>query len=120
MRGADVGEDRHPRATRARLEVELRQIFCQLEADGRLSPESHPRVLGLVDRFGAFWERVASALAPGGRVFFADDAYRTPDELIEGAESSTIRRRLRDGTEFRAVKVPHRAARSLISKRRTA
>ncbi len=43
-----------------------------------------------MDRFDAFWSMVASALTPGGRVFFVDDAYRTPEELIEGAASSTI------------------------------
>lgn len=43
-------------------------------------------------------------------MFFADDAYRTPDELIEGPASSTIRRRLRDGTAYRAVKVAHSAS----------
>ncbi|HYY06073.1 MAG TPA: GNAT family N-acetyltransferase, partial [Candidatus Limnocylindria bacterium] len=43
-------------------------------------------------------------------VFFVDDAYRTPDELIEGEASSTIRRRLNDGTTYRAVKVPHTPA----------
>jgi hypothetical protein len=36
-----------------------------------------------------------------------DDAYRSPEELIEGAASSTIRRRLSDGSTHRAVKVPH-------------
>ncbi len=62
------------------------------------------------ERFEAFWALVADCLAPGGRVFFADDGYRTPDELIEGESSSTIRRRLTDGTAFRAVKVPHEPA----------
>ena len=37
------------------------------------------------ERFESFWTAVAAALAPGGRVFFADDRYRTPEELIEGA-----------------------------------
>ncbi len=60
-----------------------------------------------LERFAAFWALVDDCLAPGGRVFFADDAYRTPDELVEGPASSTIRRRLRDGTAHRAVKVPH-------------
>jgi demethylmenaquinone methyltransferase/2-methoxy-6-polyprenyl-1,4-benzoquinol methylase len=60
-----------------------------------------------LERLAAFWELVDACLAPGGRVFFVDDAYRTPDELVEGAESSTIRRRLRDGSTHRAVKVPH-------------
>ena len=59
------------------------------------------------ERFAAFWALVDDCLAPDGQVFFADDAYRTPDELIEGPASSTIRRRLRDGSTYRAVKVPH-------------
>lgn len=63
-----------------------------------------------LDRFEAFWSFVADCLQPTGRVFFIDDAYRTPDELIEGEASSTIRRRLNDGSAYRAVKVPHRPA----------
>lgn len=63
-----------------------------------------------LDRFDAFWSVVAECLTPRGRVFFADDAFRAPDELIEGESSATVRRRLNDGTEFRAVKVPHRAS----------
>jgi SAM-dependent methyltransferase len=63
-----------------------------------------------LDRFEAFWSLVADCLRPAGRVFFIDDAYRTPDELIEGESSSTIRRRLNDGTSYRAVKVPYRPA----------
>ena len=62
------------------------------------------------DRFEEFWALVADCLAPGGRVFFVDDAFRTPEELIEGESSSTIERRLLDGTTYRAVKVPHRPA----------
>ena len=63
-----------------------------------------------MERFDAFWELVEGGLAPGGRVFFADDTYRTDDELIEGPESATIERRLEDGTRFRVVKVPHTVA----------
>lgn len=63
-----------------------------------------------LERFAAFWSLVDDCLAPAGRVFFADDGYRTPDELIEGESSSTIRRRLNDGSRFRAVKVPHEPA----------
>ena len=37
-----------------------------------------------LERFAAFWELVDACLAPDGRVFFVDDAYRTPDELVEG------------------------------------
>ena len=59
------------------------------------------------NRFADFWDRVDHALRPGGRVLFVDDAYRTDEELIEGASSTTIQRRLRDGTPHRAVKVPH-------------
>jgi trans-aconitate methyltransferase len=62
------------------------------------------------DRFESFWSLVADCLRPSGRVFFIDDAYRTPDELIDGESSSTIRRRLNDGTAYRAVKVPYRPA----------
>ncbi len=61
-----------------------------------------------LERFGSFWSLVAEGLKEDGRVFFADDAYRTPGELVEGPSSSTIRRRLDDGTSYRIVKVPHR------------
>jgi SAM-dependent methyltransferase len=60
-------------------------------------------------RFRAFWELVDRCLVPGGSVLFVDDGYRTDEELVEGAASTTIRRRLRDGTPHRAVKVPHEA-----------
>jgi hypothetical protein len=60
-------------------------------------------------RFGSFWSLVADSLKDDGRVFFADDAYRTPDELIEGPSSSTIRRRLEDGRSYRLVKVPYQS-----------
>jgi SAM-dependent methyltransferase len=63
-----------------------------------------------LDRFAAFWSFVAGCLRPSGRVFFMDDAYRTPEELIEGESSSTIRRRLKNGAAYRAVKVAHRPA----------
>jgi trans-aconitate methyltransferase len=59
------------------------------------------------EHFESFWSLVANCLKPGGRVFIADDAYRTPDELIEGPSSSVIQRRIPDGTAFRIVKVPH-------------
>jgi SAM-dependent methyltransferase len=62
------------------------------------------------ERFDAFWSLVAASLAEDGRVFFADDAYRTPDELVHGPSSSTIRRRLADGTSYELVKVPYQPA----------
>ena len=57
--------------------------------------------------FESFWSLVADCVKPDGRVFFADDAYRTRDELVEGPSSSTIRRQIPDGTTYRLVKVPH-------------
>lgn len=60
-----------------------------------------------LERFESFWEMVGLCLRPSGRVMFVDDAYRTEDELIEGPDSSTILRRLSDGTPYRVVKVPH-------------
>jgi len=62
------------------------------------------------ERFESFWSLVADCLKPAGRVFFADDAYRTPDELVEGPSSSTIRRQTPDGSAYRLVKVPHQPA----------
>jgi SAM-dependent methyltransferase len=63
-----------------------------------------------LELFEPFWSLVADCLKPDGRVLFVDDAYRTADELGEGESSSVVRRRLTDGTAFRAVKVPHRPA----------
>jgi trans-aconitate methyltransferase len=63
-----------------------------------------------LERFDSFWSLVAECLDSSGRVFFADDAYVTEDELIEGEASTVIRRRLEDGTTFRAIKVPHTPA----------
>ena len=60
-----------------------------------------------LERFESFWSLVSDCLEPDGRVFFVDDGYRTPDELIHGESSAIIRRRLNDGTPYRAVKVPH-------------
>jgi SAM-dependent methyltransferase len=62
------------------------------------------------ERFESFWALVADCLEPQGRVFFADDAYRTPGELVEGPSSPVIRRQLGDGTSYRLVKVPHQPA----------
>ena len=59
------------------------------------------------ERFDSFWRVVADCLRPAGRVFFVDDNWRTPEETIDGADSTIIRRRLTDGTPYRAVKVPY-------------
>jgi demethylmenaquinone methyltransferase/2-methoxy-6-polyprenyl-1,4-benzoquinol methylase len=40
-------------------------------------------------------------------VLFVDDAHRTEEELVEGAASATVERRLGDGAPHRAIKVPH-------------
>jgi integrase/recombinase XerC len=53
MRGADVAEDTRLPAE-ACLGGELAQVARKLVAEGELAPESRPRVLGLVDRFGGF------------------------------------------------------------------
>jgi demethylmenaquinone methyltransferase/2-methoxy-6-polyprenyl-1,4-benzoquinol methylase len=62
------------------------------------------------ERFEAFWSFVDECLQPAGRVFFVDDAFRPPEELIEGEFSTTVQRRISDGTAYRAVKVPYRPA----------
>lgn len=62
-----------------------------------------------MERFGEFWGLVAQCLAPGGRVFFLDSLYTetstAKDHQLEGAEATTLTRRLNDGREFRIVKV---------------
>ena len=60
------------------------------------------------ERFAAFWGLVADALAPGGRVFFADSLYApwatAIDHELEGPHAGSVTRRLNDGREFRIVK----------------
>jgi demethylmenaquinone methyltransferase/2-methoxy-6-polyprenyl-1,4-benzoquinol methylase len=60
-----------------------------------------------LERFAEFWSRIEAWLEPDGRVFFVDDAHRTPDELIYGEASPIVQRRLTDGSSHRIVKVPH-------------
>jgi demethylmenaquinone methyltransferase/2-methoxy-6-polyprenyl-1,4-benzoquinol methylase len=59
------------------------------------------------ERFDAFWEKVRDALEPDGRVVFVDDAGRSDEELVYGADSSVIERVLRDGSRHRIVKMAH-------------
>jgi ubiquinone/menaquinone biosynthesis C-methylase UbiE len=62
-------------------------------------------------RFVRFWQIVARALRPSGRVFFIDelqDAWRHDDlreDLATDTDASVVRRSLRDGRSFRIVKV---------------
>lgn len=60
-----------------------------------------------MSRFESFWETVADALVPGGRVFFADDAHRTPQELVYGEDSEVVQRHLQGHGPRRVVKVAH-------------
>jgi demethylmenaquinone methyltransferase/2-methoxy-6-polyprenyl-1,4-benzoquinol methylase len=60
------------------------------------------------ERFGSFWRLVGEALAPSGRVFFADNLYApwaaAIDHELEGPHAEAVTRRLNDGREFRVVK----------------
>ena len=58
------------------------------------------------DRFDAFWTNLRGVLAPGGRVFFVDEAQHglwREDWIDEAA--GIVRRTLMDGVTYRAVKV---------------
>ena len=64
------------------------------------------------ERFDAFWGMVRACLKPGGRVFFVDSRYEetstAADHRLEGEDATTTLRRLKDGREFRIVKVFYR------------
>lgn len=59
-------------------------------------------------RFVQFWELVASALRPGGRVFFIDsdrsESSTASDHRLPDRHEETMHRRLDDGREFLIVK----------------
>ncbi|HEY1834072.1 MAG TPA: methyltransferase domain-containing protein [Solirubrobacteraceae bacterium] len=59
------------------------------------------------ERFERFFALVERCLDPGGEVLFFDDAYRTPEELVEGPGSENIERRTGRGQRFMIVKAPH-------------
>ena len=61
-------------------------------------------------RFKAFWEVVGGLLAPGGRALFVDEGahFLWREEWLD-EDADVVRRRLRDGTDHRAVKVLWRA-----------
>lgn len=59
------------------------------------------------ERFVSFWASIRSWLAPGGEVFFVDDAHRTEEETGGDPSSIVVLRRLVDGTAFRILKIPY-------------
>ncbi len=63
------------------------------------------------ERFDSFWEKVKSALRPGGRVFFLDssrhDLASAVDHKLSDPEDPIMLRRLADGREYRIVKQFH-------------
>lgn len=60
------------------------------------------------ERFARFWEKVARALAPNGRVFLVDSApserASAADHALPARGEQTMLRRLADGSEYRIVK----------------
>lgn len=58
-------------------------------------------------RFAAFWSMVGAALVPGGRACFLDESDRACDSerMLGGQPAPSVRRRLRDGRQYLAVKV---------------
>ena len=63
------------------------------------------------ERFAEFWEGVARALRPGGRVFFVDSGIGRSDRAHTRERApETELRRLADGREFRIVKLYHEPA----------
>jgi len=61
------------------------------------------------ERFDAFWALVRDCLAPDGRVFLIDSLY-TPtstahDHQLGAEDTTTLRRRLNDGSEYHIYKV---------------
>jgi demethylmenaquinone methyltransferase/2-methoxy-6-polyprenyl-1,4-benzoquinol methylase len=71
------------------------------------------------DRFAAFWDIVASALAPGGAVYLVDSAFdptsTAKDHALPRRDAGIVIRRLNDGREFRIVKLFYRPA-ELVAK----
>lgn len=74
----------------------------------------------LPTRFEEFWDLVRRCLAPSGRVFFADEGPHDfwKEEFVEEANQPIVRRKLRDGSSYRVVKVfwePNRLENRLTS-----
>lgn len=62
-------------------------------------------------RLPDFWNTVAAALAPGGKVIFIDDgpAVAAYEEVLTNQPTPAALRRLDDGSQYRIVKVFHDA-----------
>jgi SAM-dependent methyltransferase len=58
-------------------------------------------------RFAAFWSVVRAALNQGGHVCFLDtnDREAETEEVLTGQPAPAVRRRLRDGSDYRVVKL---------------
>jgi SAM-dependent methyltransferase len=61
------------------------------------------------ERFAAFWDKVAAALAPGGAAYLIDSAFdptsTAKDHVLQERDTGIVARRLNDGREFRIVKL---------------
>jgi SAM-dependent methyltransferase len=60
------------------------------------------------DRFAAFWDTVAAALAPDGAAYLIDSAFdpssMAKDHVVPRLDAEIVTRKLNDGREFRIVK----------------
>jgi hypothetical protein len=97
----------------ARVRYLLADVFSW-QPDGRYDVVFFANWLSHVPpgRFHGFWKTVRAALAPSGRVFFADeheDAWRYEDrfreDFVDEPSVPVVRRSVPDGRTFRVVKV---------------
>jgi SAM-dependent methyltransferase len=102
---------------RTRADPRVRYLLADVfswQPDGRYDVVFFANWLSHVPpgRFHRFWETVGAALAPAGRVFFADelaDAWRYEDvfreDFVDDPSVPVVRRALPDGRTFKVVKV---------------
>ena len=61
------------------------------------------------ERFKVFWQSVADALAPNGRVFLIDSLHKkeatSKDQILPAQDGTVAKRKLKDGREFEIVKI---------------
>ena len=71
------------------------------------------------DRFAAFWQLVATALAPDGAAYLIDSAFdptsTAKDHAVPEREAGIVSRKLNDGREFQIVKLFYEPA-ALVAK----